>query len=239
MRTRLEITNRSRWPDGALRVIAQWVCKRSGLGTDRIYRLVFRNTTRNTYGGLGGRHEQSVTLHRRYCPPGGQWPYETKDTRFKWSQKEIFRSRLELLVFLVAHEAHHGTNDGHPFNNRRNGRVRAASMEYRCNQAGLEAVRDFHDEWPRLFGEIKREMRKDRERRAKAKAATPRRRLAYARRMLQNWESKPDSRKTRSKIKHYHRMVTRHENQLARIAHGSRPERNRPTGAIAAKNPGS
>ena len=239
MRTRLEITNRSRWPDGALRVIAKWVCKRSGLGTDRIYYLTFRHTNCNTWGGLGYRNKQTVTLHRRYQPPDGKWPYETKDKRFKWSQKEVFHSRLELLVFLVAHEAHHGTDDGHPFHNRRNGRERTASMEHRCNRAGLEAVRDFHDEWPRLFGEIKREMRKDRERRTKAKSVTPRRKLAYAKRMLRGWESKPDSCRARSKIRYYLRMATRHENRLARIAHGSMPGHNRPAGAIAAKNPGS
>lgn len=217
MRARLEITNRSRWPDGALRVISRWVCKRSGVGTDRLYYLTFRHTACNTWGGLGCRNKQSVTLHRRFQPPDG-WPYETKDKRFKWSQKEVYRSRLELLVFLVAHEAHHGTDDGHPFHNYGpNRRLRAASMEYRCNRAGLEAVRDFHDEWPRLFGEIKHEMRKDRAWRTKAKSAVPRRKLAYANRMLKNWESKPDDRKTHSKIRHYRRMVARHEDRIARI----------------------
>lgn len=240
MRVRFEITNRSQWPDGALRVIARWVCKRSGVGTDRLYCLTFRHTNCNTWGGFGSRNQQAVTLHRRYLPPGGKWPYETKDKRFKWSQKEVYQSRLELLVFLIAHEAHHGTDDGHPFNNYGpNRRLRAASMEYRCNRAGLEAVRDFHDEWPKLFGEIKREMRKDRERRTKAKSVTPRRKLAYAKRMLSSWESKPDSRKARSKITHYRRMVTSRENRLARTVHGSRPKYNRPTGAVAAKNPGS
>ena len=222
MRTRLEITNRSRWPDGALRVISRWVCKRSGLGTDRLYYLTFRNTTCNTWGGEGCGSRQTVTLHRRYTPPDG-WPYETKDKRFKWSQKEVYRSRLELLVFLIAHEAHHA-GDGHPFKwygpDRR--RLRAASMEFRCNRAGLEAIRDFRDEWPRLFGEIKREIRKDRERQTKAKAAVPRRKFTYAVRMLKNWETKSDSRKTRSKIQHYRRMVIRHENRIARIMHGKR-----------------
>lgn len=88
---------------------------------------------------------------------GIKWPYIIKDHRFKWSRPEEYRNRLELLVMLIAHEAHHATA-GHPAIFTTGNRTNVASMEFRCNDAGAKAVAAFRADWPMMRDAIRAAM---------------------------------------------------------------------------------
>ncbi|MBP7936867.1 MAG: hypothetical protein KA354_19675 [Phycisphaerae bacterium] len=170
----IRIVNRSQWPTPALRVLARWVAGREGLGKNWEYEFVFKSTCRRrSFRGTGGRNGQEVSLSRRYQPHEG-WPLLTKDHRFKGAMEEIYRSRLDVLVGLMAHEAHHAT-DGHPDHFSHGGRIERAAMEFRCNQVAQEAVTAFRVEWLGLRGRIKRAMQAERDRK---QARCPRLRAA-------------------------------------------------------------
>jgi hypothetical protein len=141
-----------------------------------------------------------------------------KDHRFQWSREETYRSRLEFLIGLMAHEAHHATK-GHPKHFLRNDRVNRAEMEFRCNEAAQRAVADFHDDWPRLLPAIRTAMRrdrnrnKDREAKLKQKRLDPDLKLAKAQAQLKRWQAKHKTATT--KLKKYRRMVKYHEGRVA------------------------
>ena len=91
-----------------------------------------------------------------------------KDLRFKWSTEEVYRSRLEFLVGIMAHEARHATlGSADAF--RRNGRIDRAAMEFWCNQAAIEAVRAFREEWAMLKTRIRLSLRAARPERSEGK----------------------------------------------------------------------
>ena len=124
---KIRITNRSKWPTPFLRVLARWIAKREGLGCDTPYTFVFRSSKNHRgWRGLGGAHYQVITLHRHFQPRKA-WPMTVKDHRFKWSTAEVYNSRLEVLVGLMAHEAHHATG-GQPSRFYKNGRIDNAAM---------------------------------------------------------------------------------------------------------------
>ncbi len=164
----VRVANRSDWPTRFLEVIAKWVAKRERLGVDDDYEFVVRGTCDSTYCfGRAISDGQKIDFPRRFQPDDGRWPMTIRDRRYRWAQEETYRSRVELLVSLMAHEAHHAAA-GHPDNFRKNGRVNRASMEFRCNQAGMAAVEAFRAEWPALRKKIKRGLRRERRQRAAA-----------------------------------------------------------------------
>lgn len=173
----LEVVNRSTWPSAAVRVLAEWVCGREGIGTPRHpYRVIVRGTKLRTLQGTGTREWQNIRIHRRYNPAGG-WPRRWRDWRFSFAEEEIYYNRIECLVALMAHEAHHAT-DGHPSKwVDARGRVRRAEMEFECNRRAQQAAVDLRGQWEELKERIVEEMRLERQARRRRRV---RMRLAVA-----------------------------------------------------------
>lgn len=220
----LKIINRSTWPSAAINVIVRWVCRRERLGTaEHPYEVLIRNTKKNTWGGRGSRSCQRIWLHRRYQPRDG-WPYQVKDPRFKQAPTYSYRSRLELLVMLLAHEAHHAV-EGHPDGYRKKGqhgyRIDREAMEYDCNLAGHRAVEAFRQEWPQIRTKIMAAMREERRRtRAEREKRLQRRcdpgpKILAAEAMLDKWRRKLKLAQT--KVKKYQRKLAYHKSRLAAL----------------------
>ncbi len=215
----IQIINRSQWPTPALKVLAQWVASRAGIEKDRPYELTFRSTDRTDwYHGTGNRYRQAVYLNRRFQPASGSWPMTRTDHRFKWATEELYQSRLELLVGLIAHETHHAMG-GHPDHFRKGMRTDKAAMEFRCNRIAQETVAAFRVEWPCLRAKIKRAMRTDRDRRKarieklRARRADPRPKLVSARTMYKKWQGK--AKLAATKMKKYRRQIQYYEGRAA------------------------
>ena len=179
MTRKVKVENRSEWATPALEVICPWIAKEAGITWD--YHFLIRDCKSHSWGGRGGRRSQRLWLDRHYrrtgitwSGPGKRrlfkignatkplWPMDCKDHRFKWSENHVLRTRLELLVYLLAHEAAHATT-GHPDKyvehradpqDVRDGldatRVDRAGMEYHCNAKGYRIMEKFRAEWPRL-----------------------------------------------------------------------------------------
>lgn len=152
-----------------------------------------------------------VTMPRKLTGNKPLWPYENKDHRFKWSDTQSFRSRLELLVFLLAHEACHATT-GHPNHHRLgDGRADTAGMEFHCNAKGYRIMEMFRQEWPKLRSLIYAAMRRARRQhvteiaRKVAKRSDPGPKLALAEKRLKEWSRKKKLAET--KIRKYRKQV--------------------------------
>lgn len=230
MKTRkpkLTLTNRSAWPTPALDVLARWIVKRAGIDWD--YSILVRDCKTNTWGGRGGRFGQRIWLDRHYrrapgarggvfCPVGCKlWPVAHTDRRFQWAHQQTFRTRMEFLVMLLAHEAYHATG-GHPGNFVTGNKINRASMEFRCNRFADEAVAALRVEWPTIRAAIYRAMRRDRERaksmkRVKADKRGPDHKLALAMAGLERWEKR--ERAARNRVKALRRKVKYYEGRVA------------------------
>jgi hypothetical protein len=212
----MKIENRSKWPTPALRVLCKWIVKREPDLPDH-YAFLFRATNdRHSWRGVGWKSRQTVRLSRRHFGP---YPYTKKDHRFKWSVPFEFRSRLETLVYLIAHEAHHSTK-GHPREfEKSNGRTDRAAMEFHCNNAGFEAVKALRIEWPTLRTKIYAAMRRERDRLKTSKQhdairrSDPTPKLLNARESLVTWRRK--AKLAATKIKKYRRKVAYYEGRMA------------------------
>lgn len=205
-KAKLEIINRSSWPDGFINIIAPWIIKRAGI-TSTYHITLRRATYKRTWRGRCASHWQTLCCHRRVYRPNEL--VENKDSRFVWSAEQKWSGPIETLVFLMAHEAWHATG-GHPRHFRNKGRTDAASMEYRCNKFGIEAVEAFRAEWPTLKLKVRREIQRLKCRKIKAKASKaakrgPNHKLALAQSNLDNWNRK--LRFAENKVKAYQRKV--------------------------------
>ena len=197
---RLKIVNRSKWPDGFLRVVCRWIGERAGVPPGYCFEFPsFADW--HSYGGRGGDYGQRTRMNRRFMSSrkvGGKspWPYRFREDRFAWSAKDhLMANRIEAFVYLVAHEAYHSTG-GHPKNFRvRPGRCDNASMEFRCNKFAWETVLAFRDAWPKLKTKVRAAMRADadavrRVKDRKATARSPDGKLVRVLANLSNWERK-------------------------------------------------
>jgi hypothetical protein len=178
------------------------------------------------------------------------WPWTHKDHRYQWAVEHTLDNRLESLVYLIAHEAYHATG-GHPKNFRvlprgfilpgtnrppqpgielqraleRHGYTNNASMEFRCNQFGMETVVAFREVWrTELKLKVVKAMRKARERRKaeKAKAAnrrqaksSPNLKLEAARKRLVVWQAK--LKRAETAVKKYTRKVRYYERRALSV----------------------
>ena len=203
---RITITNRSRWPTAALEVLCAWVARREKITWP--YAFTFRSAgPRTSWNGRGCRDWQSVKLFRREAPKLG-WPYTRVDHRFKGAFPEEYGSRLELLVSLIAHEAHHATDGNRgEYRDPLTGRVDNVAMELSCNRAGLDAVDALRREWPRLRGQIVARMRRARRGQGRAVTPTGAARLEHALRLLTLWQRREKF--AANKVKKYGALARR------------------------------
>jgi hypothetical protein len=135
----MRIVNRSEWPDWALNVLAAWVHKRFKL--PKHYCFIFRSTARDrSWRGTGYPNKQTIRLHRRYrC----KWPRVARHSRAGKIRSGFpvieHRTRLELLVGLMCHEAKHVyTRD-----------------EFLCEIAEQKSIAVFREEWPEIRRQLK------------------------------------------------------------------------------------
>lgn len=149
-----------------------------------------------------------------------QWPLFNKDHRFKWSENQTFLTRLELLVFLIAHEACHATT-GHPDQYREAGQKDVAGMEFHCNAKGYRIIEQFHQEWPTFRPLIYAAMRKERAKKQRKTKARfdPNPKLALAQLRLADWQRR--QRAANNKVKKYARQVKYYQGKLAARSSGS------------------
>ena len=243
---KITIENRSEWPTPALEVICPWIAKEAGITWD--YHFLIRDCKSMTWGGRGGKNSQRLWLDRHYnrvgivwSGPGERrlfkigknpkplWPLTNKDHRFKWSDTQTYRTRLELLVFLLAHEACHATS-GHPneYKDRANpedvhigiarDRIDRAGMEFHCDAKGYRIMQKFHDEWPRLRPLIYAAMRKIRQKKLakRAKFLAARQDFSgkqeHAQELLKKWQSRRKAADT--KVKKYLRQLRYYQRKI-------------------------
>ena len=192
--SRITVINKSRWPTPAIEIIAKWVARAAGITWDYKVTLSDRG---HGWNGHGAKHFQRSYFardfnRRRHGKPTimpGLWPYSNKDHRFQWSENQTFRTRLELLVFLLAHEAVHATS-GHPNEYREKGRTDKAGMEFHCDTRGYRIMQKFHEAWPTIRPLVYAAMRKSRDmklRKAKARH-DPFPKLALSQEHLTDWQ---------------------------------------------------
>lgn len=244
--SKIEIINRSDWPKVPTEIIARWIVKRAGITWN--YRVILRDFGSATlWAGRGGARWQALRVHRRCTPilrigettlcsgpfeamrelgklKGAKyiWPYVLTENRFKdatasdWSFP--VRSRLELLVFLMAHEACHATK-GNPrnFQNER-GRVDNVDMEMVCNRFGAETVEAFREAWPALLAKWRETAKRIRT--ANAPDTKLERKLEARRGLLAQWQRKQKLAQT--KVKKYQRAIRQCEGRLAAMKGGKK-----------------
>jgi hypothetical protein len=162
-----------------------------------------------------------------------------KDHRFKWSTEEVYRSRLEFLVGIMAHEARHATlGSADAF--RRNGRIDRAAMEFRCNQAAIEAVRAFREEWAMLKTRIRLSLRAARRKeqvrmeRKVLRRTDPGPKLVHAQVMLDRWQAR--LKMATAKVKRYRQKVRYYEGRAAAIT-GQHSKQDRAPATCGEKTP--
>lgn len=232
---KLTIINRSKWSDGFVNILCPWICKRAGI--DFEYEITLKSTQhKGTWNGIGARHWQTVRCHRRVVHGNGA--VTSKDSRFQWSKQYHWTGPVETLVFLLAHEAWHATGGGPwKFRNQRTGRTDCASMEYRCNKFGMEAIEAFRAEWPamklRVVLELRRlTMRKNVAAANKVAKRGPDAKLMQAQKNLANWQRKLKFAANKvkaheSKVKLFNRRVR----AAAAIKANPQPRKPRPASA--------
>lgn len=198
----LNITNRSQWPYWFVVPVCEWIARRVGLPDDVTEYRVLLKSTKRRWGFRGRAHIGStqITLHRRLTPPHG-WPYEHRYPRYRWFQTCAMRCRLEVFVYVVAHEMGHSVGDGRPGRVRLpDGRLDAATMELACERLAAEVLDDFRREWKhRLRARVAKLARQHH---AEAKASSPEAKLADAEASVRQW---------RRKLRMATTMVRRHQ----------------------------
>lgn len=149
------------------------------------------------------------------------------DWRMKWSREQTFRCRLELFVFLVAHEAMHATS-GHPSKwSRRvrdkhglmHTRCNTQSMENHCNTRGHEIMTEWREEWRRkLRAQYRRAVARRRATLVKAKAPKPKptsdEKIEHTLKLIGQWETK--QKRAATYIKKYRRRLRALERHAAK-----------------------
>lgn len=232
-RQKITIENRSAWSTAAIRVLATWIVKRAGITWD--YSILIRSCRNDSWHGHGWRSSQEVKLDRHYrrgrCRASGWthlrgaqlWPMKHRDHRFAWSPEYEYRSRLEVLIMLIAHEAYHATG-GHPkhFTAERTGQKRFDhdSMEFGCNEFAKTTIEAFRAEWrsvlrPRIVAAMRRERQAVANEKAKAaaKRSDPAPKLEQARMMFATWQRKAKFAAT--KMKKYRTRIRYYEGRVA------------------------
>lgn len=202
----LKIINKSQWPTPALNIIVRWVCRREKLGTKQHpYTVKVSDARKCAWYGDGGRYGQRIHIARRH---GNVWPQVKKDRRLKDASEHSLNSPMEILVYLLAHEAYHATG-GHPGQYRKpdGGKVDKQMMEWDCNHVAMRAVESFRAEWPTIRGAIYAAMRAERNKKhAKhERRADPSPKLVAAETALEKWRRKLKLAQT--KIRKYQRKV--------------------------------
>lgn len=163
-------------------------------------------------------------VYETYSKPGTptkvKWPLTVKDHRFKWSKPEEYHNRMEVLVMLLAHEAHHATQ-GHPDRFKVGHAINRDAMEYQCNAAGAgaAAVAAMRVEFPAIRDAIRKAMAAERGKVKVAKATaavrrtdpSPKRDKMQA--MLAKWQRK--AKLAAGKVRLYSRKVRYYEGRMA------------------------
>lgn len=204
---KLDIENRSKWPDGFLRVVCKWAAKRAGINWR--YSILFRSRQAMGFAGRGWDFGCNLRIARRAYHANE--PHTLKDRRFQWSRPFEIWGSVEGLVYLLAHEMHHARDDRRPGN-------RGSAEEFRCNRAAEDAVKAWRVERLAVMGKVKAELRKDTQRKVKAKerkqaTKTPDAKLARVQANLVNWERK--LRYAQNKVKTYKRKMKYYEKRVA------------------------
>jgi len=140
------IKNTSNWPDPFVNVIVNWVLNE--VGVDWNHKVIVRHSD-DSWSGTGDRWELTVRMDRRYSRH--KFPWKHRDHRFKWSAEFEFLSRVEVFVYLLAHEAKHSL-DFHEFKNDQ----KRDKKEFYCNDVASNVVKKFRKEWPILKVNVKK-----------------------------------------------------------------------------------
>ena len=213
----IRIINRSDWPDWAIEDIGFWIAKRAGITWD--YKILLKNSKKlSSWAGRGNTHQQKIILPRRF--PGKfskdikRWPYAIVENRYKDAGYFIVKTRLELLIFLMAHEAHHacGGNPRH-WQTKGNGRTNNKEMEIDCNDEGAIAVQEFRLAWPKFMAKWRAKLKKHSQD-AKPEAVIEKKHALIACKIL-TWEKK--AKRANTALKKYRRQLLRYETKLAAI----------------------
>jgi hypothetical protein len=208
MKTKLTITNKSKFPTSYVKILANFVF--DTIGRDKFlyhsYNLTLYNHNRS-WCGRGGINYQRTRLYRHYGRERGFWPHDVKDARFKWSVSHILNDRTEILVYLFAHEAGHSIYS----NRRKNG---TCSNEFQCNELGMNVVRAYRANKKELWIKIKEQLRKEHQIQKEIKPAkAPEIKLLKAENKLNEWSRK--LKKCQNKIKTYQRKVKYYSMKMA------------------------
>jgi hypothetical protein len=188
------LINRSRWPDGFVRVVLRHLCIAAEI--DWCYEVTVKRATHQHWYWRGmayGDYRCHVTCHRRLKPKGDGWPCTHRDRRFQWSPEYTHHSPVGVFIHLLAHEVHHATPMGDRLES--DGAHARSRMEHRCNQWADQRVQWFREHWSQIAAEIRKEIRRDRARVAKQREAQAHRRSAAGKReqvslRLADWQER-------------------------------------------------
>ena len=197
---KLTIKNTTSWPDPALRVMTRWVLKRAGIKD--WYKLRVTNS-RGWRGVCLGAHRCTIRLSRRYKPD--KWPVVHKYAGRKSFPEIVLRTRLEVLVHLLAHEIYHSAQA------REVGGWKAP--EWDAENWANHTMAAFREDWAELRHHIMAEMREVRQRSQKHEGSKDDRKAEHLRGLLEDWQRK--AKLAGTKIKKYKVAIARVERRAA------------------------
>lgn len=205
---KIRIYNSSKWPTPFIELLSNWIIHERANIQCQNYTLILKHKTRG-FSGHGGENHQTIRIDRKYLK--GLYPYSFKDHRFKWAKTFKFQSPIEVLVFLMAHEAFHTFTGSKPYCN-----MKSCEREFHCNDFGFKTVEAYR-QLPRNFSKIKKALRKSRkkitkQKEQKKKQNSPEHKLEVAQQRLTLWESK--LKYTEHKIKHWQKKVKYYEKRI-------------------------
>jgi len=139
------IINKSRWPNPFVHSVVPWILKRAGITWS--YTATIWNH-KNSYSGCGSTYGQRTHICRDFLRNRGfricrinssesaqlGFPYIWKDYRYSWAKEYDLRSRVEVFIMVVAHEAYHGVL----FRTGKSGK--RADNEFKCDDFAYNTV---------------------------------------------------------------------------------------------------
>jgi hypothetical protein len=141
-----------------------------------------------------------------------KWPYHYKDGRFKYSKEHSLNDRIEIMVYLIAHELYHSTYK-HEYSRSRE--------EFLANDFAYKMVNKYREIKNKLWIKIREDIRKEhkrsvkkvnKEKEVKAKKKSPEFKLEHNKTLYEKWNKQKKHcenmmKKYRQKIKYYERRM--------------------------------
>lgn len=185
-RKNLKLKNTSAWPDWFAEAVMRWLLKNINPRCKTVS-VNLRNTSKSRHGhAYYGSSFTSCSVGRRV--PLSKFPYTDHYQRYVWARKIEIKDRLELFVYLVAHEFRHLCKE--------NQGISREGAEHDAEYWAEQRIREFKNGgvWKEIRSKYIEKRRRARLKR-RSKEAEPVQdptvlKIDHARKKLEEWEAK-------------------------------------------------